>query len=169
MNFLIDKYLSLTEKQQNLLMLSIFPVIVSLAMMLAYPKYQLHINVTDSLPGFVYFLKTTNSVDCGDTVIFKMPKNVPYYSEKFLMKHLTGCPGDLVNVRNRDVYINNLFAGHAKVKSRNGAPLHVITEGTIPDGFYYVWSPNVDSYDSRYSEMGLVSEKLMVGKAHRIL
>lgn len=169
MNCLIEKYYSLSEKHKNILMLSIFPVLASVGMVAAYPTYQVHINVTDSLPGFVYLLKQTNDVMCGDTVIFKLPNNVPYYAEKHLLKHIAGCPGDLVNVRNRDVYVNNQFAGTAKIRSRSGNPLTVIEDGTIPNGFYYVWSPNSDSYDSRYREMGLVSEKLFVGKAKRIL
>jgi conjugal transfer pilin signal peptidase TrbI len=36
----------------------------------------------------------------------------------------------------------------------------------IPQGKYFVWTPHIDSYDSRYDEIGLVDERTIIGVAY---
>lgn len=99
----------------------------------------------------------------GDVVVFVAPQA----PEDEFVKRVIGIPGDTVEIRGGQVYINGkvepasyLPAGMQTVSGkfmREGKPIK------IPDGFYLVMGDNrLASSDSR--EWGLVPRKNIVGK-----
>jgi signal peptidase I len=125
----------------------------------------------------------------GDVVVFRLPRD----PATNYIKRLVGLPGDTVVYRNRQLLINGeavpvreqgvwpdapetrlrvgleqLGAHQHEVLWRNGGGSR---EGVfeVPDGYYFFMGDNRDnSTDSRYPEVGLVPEDLLVGKAVRI-
>ncbi len=85
-------------------------------------------------------------------------------------KQVVGIAGDIVHVRDQMVFVETCDepgngwnrVGEAKVETIRGRKLAVITEGEIPKGYYFVTAPSVDSYDSRYAEIGLVHETQII-------
>lgn len=134
------------------------------------PRYAIGINESSSLPGFLYLIIKNEAPARGEMIVFRAPDTVKYYPAGYLFtKIAAGVPGDLVEYRGRDVYINGKFYGHAKTHSQMGHPLALGPSGTIPPGHYFAWTPSKDSYDSRYADIGWVSPDRLVGKAVRLL
>lgn len=84
------------------------------------------------------------------------------------IKQVVGAEGDVVSVRGREVFINGQLVGRAKLKAKvDDRALYPLTEvGVIPKGKYYFKAPHEDSYDSRYSEIGLIDKSDIRGKAY---
>lgn len=133
------------------------------------PYYDIYINKSESLPGVVFILDGTKEPRCGDTVFYTMPKTDPYYGGRTMIKELRGCPGDVITVRDRNFYVNGIFAGRAKLASMSGSPLKEGKVGEIPADHFYVWAPHYDSYDSRYSLVGWLPRDHIIGKAIRVI
>jgi conjugal transfer pilin signal peptidase TrbI len=124
------------------------------------------INVTESLPDHVYLvLKQSRALKRGDYVAFRHPGWGPYPPDAPFVKVVRGVPGDVVDSRDRDFYVNGTFVGRAKEKSRSGFPLAAGPTGVIPPGHYFVFTPHPDSFDSRYEATGLISERRITGRA----
>jgi signal peptidase I len=127
--------------------------------------------------------------DRGDVIVFKLPSDtgVNY------IKRLVGLPGDTVRYENRRLYINGARVdveamGQYRGEGESGALLYNETlgdagheillmpgrrslEGTfrVPAGHYFMMGDNRDnSKDSRYRGVGIIPERLIVGKAVRI-
>ena len=129
----------------------------------------------------------------GDVIVFRKPSepNINY------IKRLVGLPGDHVEVRGRQVYINDQpmpvkmdgpYLGPRNFGPQSGAQQGEETLGdvthrvlyinereameydqVVPAGHYFFMGDNRDnSRDSRYSDVGFVPEKNLVGKAVRI-
>jgi signal peptidase I len=126
----------------------------------------------------------------GDVVVFRLPSSP---STNYI-KRLVGLPGDHVVVRDNRVVINGLpipldaagtymgaygFTGAALGTERFGDTEHVVMfatgrpatdfEATVPQGMYFFMGDNRnDSQDSRFSMVGFVPERNLVGRAMRI-
>ncbi len=117
------------------------------------------------------FLNTTiipvSEPERGDIVVFKFPED----PDKDYIKRVIGVPGDVVEIRNKQVYINkkpmedthgthldpHVIAGRARPRDNFG-PV------TVPPHAIFVMGHNRDhSYDSRF--WGFVDFSLLRGKA----
>jgi len=106
----------------------------------------------------------------GDIVVFKFPKD----PDKDFIKRVVGVSGDVVEVRDKQVYVNN-----KKMKDPHSIHTdpHIIPSGlqprdnfgpvTVPPDSLFVMGDNRDhSYDSRF--WGFVSLKAVKGQAFLI-
>ena len=105
------------------------------------------------------------SPERGDVIVFKYPRDpsVDY------IKRVVGLPGETLNIKNKQVYINGTAISdpHAHFSSRNilpGSPRDNLSPITIPEGKVFVMGDNRDnSHDSRF--WGFVDQKDILGKA----
>lgn len=110
-------------------------------------------NLSNSLPGRMFIGTTwTFTPRRGDMVSFDHPKfGAP------IAKIVVGVAGDRVEILRQHVVVNGIERGEVLDKSPNsGKPLTPLEPGIIPEGYVYVWAPHPHSFDSRYSDIGLV-------------
>jgi signal peptidase I len=97
----------------------------------------------------------------GDIVAFPYKEN----PSEYYIKRIVGLPGDVIDIDGRMFYINGEpleddFSSEPIIAGGDaGFPL------TVPDGYYFVLGDNRNSSkDSRYSSVGCIPKKEMVGK-----
>ena len=106
----------------------------------------------------------------GDIIVFKYPQD----EKRDFIKRIVGTPGDLVQVRGNQVYVNGQAMVEPFVKHTNPSPPHggqaycgyaYACESTpVPADSYFVMGDNRDnSQDSRY--WGFVKRDKIKGKA----
>lgn len=101
----------------------------------------------------------------GEVVVFKSPENTQYD----YIKRIIGLPGDKLEVKNQDFYINGQKINESSYLSPaiKSQPGYYLTEGkeiTIPDNHYFVVGDNrQNSSDSR--DFGPISRNSIIGKA----
>lgn len=125
------------------------------------------INHTPSHSAKYFLIYKTKNVKKGDLITFKSPET-GIYRDTFTKK-IMGVAGDVVSVRGQEILVNNIALGKIKSKSKTGAILHPIATQQITKGKYFVWSDNIDSFDSRYAEIGLIHESDIYGVAYPII
>ena len=110
-------------------------------------------------------LKGNKDLEVGDYVMFA--KANKFYEAPFV-KIVGGVAGDIISVRNREYYNGSLFLGKSKLSSISGDILTSSQGGEIKSGEYYVYASHEDSLDSRYEEIGKISDSDVIGKAYPI-
>jgi conjugal transfer pilin signal peptidase TrbI len=127
-------------------------------------------NGTESLPGKVFLIVKWQRPGLGEMGIFQPPAN-PYYPKGFAFtKIVMGEPGDVISHHGRDVLLNGKVIGTClQWDSGHRRRLNMTPDGIIPPGYHFVWTPHPHSYDSRYADIGLISDKQIFGKAYRLL
>lgn len=112
-------------------------------------------NLSTSLPHNLFFtLHIQPPYEKGQIVSFEHPQlNIS------VGKIIGGKPEDRISINNQTLFINDVEIGHVKSESNSGKTYHPIPEGFIPEGHYFVYTPHPDSFDSRYTEFGLVPEE----------
>ena len=106
----------------------------------------------------------------GDVIVFKYPQD----ESKDFIKRVVGEPGDVVEIRNKQVYVNEKpldepYAIHldSVVYTREAQPRDHYGPITVPQDSYFVMGDNRDhSMDSRY--WGFVKFNKIKGKAFLI-
>jgi conjugal transfer pilin signal peptidase TrbI len=132
------------------------------------PFVKLGFNATDSVDGTVFLIVKDSVPPKGGLVAFWPPEN-DFYHNIWFVKYLKGVPGDRVDWQERLFFINGESIGIAKPASRNGVALRPSEGGVIPKGFYFVWTPHADSFDSRYEPIGWIPRHRLIGRAFRLL
>ena len=133
-------------------------------------RYRLYINVSDSMPGWLYLVQLRGPVPSrGALIAFQAPPTPFYPADAVFLKYVAGLPGDQVAIRGRRWHLNQQYLGRIKTHARSGAPLQAGPQGELPAAHYAVWSPEEDSYDSRYQDIGWIAHERVIGRAHRLL
>lgn len=129
--------------------------------------YRVALSKSESLDTAIFWVEPFKARPVsGDLVYFRAPEN-PYFDGP-VIKRVVGVPGDPIEVRGREVFVNGYEVGRAKPLTRTGEPLNPVTFEIIPDNHVFVAGEHIDSYDSRYAEFGLVPDRLLLGKAKAI-
>jgi conjugal transfer pilin signal peptidase TrbI len=147
-------------------------VITAFVLVLFGSNYKIAVNVTDSLPGYVYLVeKGTLPTRANEPVAFRWrdeAKITQYPDGVTFLKLVAGLPGDSV-VKESELIITNEWRLKPKQFSRTNKKLESNAfTGTIPDGKFFVAGIHADSLDSRYALVGLVSKDDIIGRAYEI-
>ena len=100
----------------------------------------------------------------GDVIVFEFPED----PSKDFIKRVIGLPGDVIEVRNKDVYRNGEKLDEPYTQHTDPSLMTSIRDNmeavTVPEGKYFVMGDNRDeSYDSRW--WGFVDRGKIKGKA----
>lgn len=103
----------------------------------------------------------------GDIIIFKYPKD----PDVDFIKRIVGIPGDVIEVRNKQLYRNGVALKEDYIRVDEPDRLlpgrDFFGPVTVPDGSYFVMGDNRDnSMDSRF--WGFVPKEDIIAKARRI-
>lgn len=161
--------MELTERKKDIFTISLVILILLSGLLMGLSvRWSLTFNRTESL-SFDLFVtdKWDKAVSKGDFVKFRLPPN-KYFAQYHWTKRIAGVPGDTITVKDRDVYINDVFVGHAKEQSASKTKYYPTLSGIIPPGYYYMQADHEDSYDSRYKSFGLIHESTFIGRDYPI-
>ena len=106
----------------------------------------------------------------GDVIIFQSDLvNEDTGGDKLLIKRVIGLPGDTISIINDQVYLNGEEFHEDYIRDGYTPAIEIPQEGetyTVPEDQYFCMGDNrVVSVDSRYSEVGCVTEEQIMGKA----
>lgn len=134
------------------------------------PVLPLLFNWTPSIPYHVVWVDyRARALTRGDLVVYGFvgeaaERDFPGLWQQPFFKRIAGVAGDVVTVRDRDVFVNGSPVGRAKTHTFDRRPLEPISDTVIPSGFLYVQGTSPDSFDSRYRTSGLVSERDVIAR-----
>ena len=130
-----------------------------------FNNYTIVFNNSDSLPQRVSVIQISKPYSKGDIVLFNNHSTSYLPDNMNFLKKVLGKSGDIVCCRDDRLFINNQYFGDLKVTTKSGKAVSPLGNMVIPDGFIFVFTSSVNSFDSRYVEFGLVSKDSIVGKA----
>ena len=100
----------------------------------------------------------------GDIVIVHYP-----IDDRAYVKRIIGLPGDTICIEDGQVYLNDELLVEDYTKDGITPAIEIPQEGetfTVPDEHYFCMGDNrLVSVDSRYSEVGCITEEQIMGKA----
>ncbi|MGK2945751.1 MAG: signal peptidase I [Desulfuromonadales bacterium] len=106
----------------------------------------------------------------GDIIVFEFPedKGKSYFQRRDFIKRIIGVPGDKIEIRSKNVYINGERYLTPEAVYKDGTltagPRDNMPEVIVPEDNYFVMGDNRDrSYDSRF--WGFVDRSVIKGKA----
>jgi len=146
---------------------SFFSAIILIAWGIS-PFGQFAINGVKSIDGLLFFVVKGEIPKRGDIAAFYPPRGNLYPDGMWFGKYVAGMGGDVVTLEDRNFYINNHFIGRAKPVSSGGVHLKMSSPGVIPEGYYFMWTDNEDSYDSRYADIDWIPASSVIGRMYRI-
>ncbi len=107
---------------------------------------------------------TKEHPDHGDIIVFKSSMKTEDGKTKLLIKRVIGVEGDTISIHDGNVYRNGQLLKETYVK--DGYTDGEVSNLVVPENELYVMGDNRSvSVDSRSSDVGLVSEDAVVGKA----
>lgn len=136
---------------------------------IAHQYIGLGFNTSDSLKHHIFFLQKNKSLNSGDFVVFKKDSNNILSDDTQFVKQIAGVAGDVITHQAGKVFINNHEIGEIKHRTKSGKLLCPGYVGKIPEEFYFVYTPHPRSFDSRYSQMGLIHESEIIARAYPLL
>jgi conjugal transfer pilin signal peptidase TrbI len=130
-------------------------------------KYEIVRNYSESLPYHFVVVKKGEVPNKKDQIFVFYVRDNPLLkvSKIKFIKLAGGLPGDTIDVRKKEIFINRNSIGLIKPYSKKGDSLNAVASGKIPQGKFFAYTPHKDSFDSRYKEIGLINEKDIIGVA----
>jgi len=111
-------------------------------------------NITRSLATPAFVMSEYVSPKKGRVAAFTPPQgfdpSLPF------VKRIAGAPGDLVEVKGDEVFVDGVRIGKAMTATRGGDPLQIIPEGVISPNHYFMAGETASSLDSRYAFVGYI-------------
>ena len=99
----------------------------------------------------------------GDVIVFRSDLTTEDGRKKLLIKRVIGVGGDVIEVRDGQVYVNGIADDQSYTK--DGSTSGSTGPDIVPEGSVYVLGDNrLVSRDSRDPAIGMVSEDRIVGK-----
>lgn len=105
----------------------------------------------------------------GDVIVLKKDE---YDPNKALVKRIIATEGQEINIDfdNGKVYIDNKEIEEDYINDLTLTKLNFIGPKTVPEGCVFVMGDNRNaSTDSRKTEIGMVDERLILGKVHAVI
>ncbi len=127
--------------------------------------YSVSINLTESLKGLVYLVKKKTYPVKDQLIAFTISENPFYKKNMVFIKIVGGVAGDVVTRRGNDYYVNDQRIGSWLAKASSGQAMTKGPVGIIPPDHYFVYTPHLRSFDSRYGRIGWVHRLKVVGTA----
>lgn len=127
----------------------------------------LTINMSGSLDGKVFLIIKS----FGHPLEFQKDDYVAFMHPWVpgpLIKKLKGLPGDQIEHKTGQVYLNHQLIGPVFHKSRDQRTLTPGYSGIIPPHHYFMAGDHARSFDSRYAEVGLLTNDKIYGKAYKL-
>lgn len=159
---------NLNQKQRSILAhgLIMFFMFASLLFISKFWFLRSHgfvLNVTSSLPERLWLVDYSHKTkfNKGDYFTFMAPNDVNLTTKNTpLVKQVAGVHGDKIEVRGTTLFINDQKMGRIWNEALpSHHKLYPIPNQIIPEGCYFAWTPDLFSYDSRYTDIGLICEK----------
>ena len=168
----IKNYITINKKRLLAhLIISIFVVFAVTLFLRTYfiNYYYLALNFTPSLTERVFIVDKQTDIDSlkkDDIVGFRYTHNdYPFYKYgQSFIKYIACMEGDDLVVSNGEVRCNGKYLGSQIKQDSKGNKLPQFEfNGKVPKDKYFMWTPFVKSYDSRY--WGFVDRSDILGKA----
>ena len=143
--------------------------VIAMLLLISYCSYKTEVLIakTASLPYKIFLLAKTHDFKKNNYVAINN-HHTTYYGEPNMVKQIIGLPGDLLVIEAEDFYINGIYYGKIKNKTRHNKPLTAVATQFIPTGHVFAYAPHTDSFDSRYQEFGFVSMEKIRGRAYAL-
>lgn len=136
---------------------------------IAHQYIGLGFNVSESLEHHIFFLQKNKLPNRGEFVVFKKDTENILSNDTRFIKQVAGVAGDRIAHQAGKVFINDNEIGEIKHRTKTGKLLWPGYVGKIPEGFYFVYTAHPRSFDSRYSQMGLIHESEIIACAYPLL
>jgi len=123
-----------------------------------------------NLPFVDHPVMSIRDPERGDIIVFEFPedKDKSYFQRRDFIKRVIGLPGDRVEIRNKQVFVNGQLTVTPEAVYKDGTlipgPRDNLMAITVPPHEYFVMGDNRDrSYDSRF--WGFVDRSAIKGLA----
>lgn len=125
-------------------------------------------NLTQSLPGNVYIIKTGEVPSNGEVVAFRAPEKARFFRDHNYLKMIAAEEGDFVSHKDGLVFINGKQKAAILSRTQTGEKLVPGPTGQVPANHIYVLGKHERSYDSRYKSIGFINKNLIIGRAFKL-
>ncbi len=125
--------------------------------------FEIKVNVSRSLPHYLYLVQKKSTPLKGAFVAFYHP-----LFAGLLIKRVEGVSGDQIEIRANNVYVGNRHICPLVDRNAQREVLRPIQYKAIPKGYYFVAGDHRKSFDSCYEAFGLVHQSQVEGRAWAI-
>ena len=136
-------------------------------------RYLFGFNVTSSLPGKLYLIDTkrrSGPYARDDIVAFSFDGGRwGFPAGKLWAKRIAGLPGDSIELRGEQVWVNGGKAATISSETMRRGGLSPVRGPLVPPSRLFVVGQSPSSLDSRYGEFGFLSSAGIVGPALLLL